>query len=279
MSKYLPYLVIGLVGLLIVGASLYVGMKGQTAVVPADADVWKEAPIQGEQAAAERRGETTSSPAPTLMEAPRNAEEARQRIMTASWQEQYRVFASENEDVAIELNAGGDNDFIDGGADYDTVIYSKPRANYIFFPGREWPQYGYEDTIIVYDTGTKDVDVLVNVEAIRFADEQVTRETLRANPLGPGEVAHIMPKDVGAAALFADIEIARSFEKTPNGLAAMALINERDGIVAPKDLQVVVLATDGTLRKVRSPERYTGDPSGGREGWISVTLLGQRHEW
>ena len=95
----------------------------------------------------------------------------KESLKNMAWgEEKFRKFA-----VGTKLKkapwTGTDNDFIDGGSGVDTAIYDGLRSQYTLYKGKEYVKDGYRKTVIVLYEETGDMDVLVNVELIRFADQ------------------------------------------------------------------------------------------------------------
>ena len=70
--------------------------------------------------------------------------------------------------------SASDDDFLDGGADEDTAIYSGQHAAYELYRGNDLPSRNADNTVFVVDERNGSIDTLVNMERIDFADQLIS---------------------------------------------------------------------------------------------------------
>ncbi len=91
---------------------------------------------------------------------------------------------SSNQDIFDLLSKGtplegrtlssSDDDYLDGGADEDTSIYSGKHAAYELYRGTDFPSRNVYNTVFVVDKRNGSIDILVNIEKIDFADQIIS---------------------------------------------------------------------------------------------------------
>lgn len=74
------------------------------------------------------------------------------------------IHAGSSSRVVINNLVQFDNDEIDGGRGFDTVVYEGSRADYSW----SWGRASMSNTLFVHNKVTGDFDQLVNVEALQF---------------------------------------------------------------------------------------------------------------
>lgn len=127
------------------------------------------------------------------------------------------------------LNVTDNYTFTDGGGGIDTVIYKKNRSAYNIYKGQSIPSRGYKNPIVVVGIDPYFIQVDVNSEFVRFADQTLTIPDLKVveqttvqrpnivNNLSIFEIFLSLPNGIGHTSL--------KGKKVPNQTVSVELKN------------------------------------------------------